>query len=317
MRGGLGTVAKMTKRTTVQARGGSPEVTIDDKIRKSQDQLNYLKVIIDSKQVPETTRESCILNLNISYGILEKQSIVQPQKMLKEIDRENKKYTGIKYTYSSKAGKYSQYIQLLTQIKSIITTLLCPITFQKMEPYRILFKKDIQVSYIDMTINNLKDWVKCIKKTGAEIIEAVSTSWNKQEATEKEIAMVDCIKDPKKRQQWDAATSSDTLNRMVADIKMQKAKMQPYSVLFDNIDFDNISDWIKCTEKSDTDINDAITSTSLPDDIPMNLRVMVNCIKVPKTRQQWDAATTLEALNRIINENTSMTPQTKPSPTST
>lgn len=176
--------------------------------------------------------------------------------------------------------------------------------------------KDIQVSKIDRIINNLKDWSKCIEKSDDDIDNAVS-SWNKQEASEKEIAMVDCIKDPEKRQQWNEATSSDTLNQLIAEIKLLKAKMQPYSVLFDSIDFDNISDWSKCTEKSDTDITDAIGENPPPDNEYLN--VMVDLIKGSDTRQQWNAATTLDTLNELIDakQKTHMTPQTKPSPTTT
>ena len=191
-------------------------------------------------------------------------------------------------------------------------------------PYSLLFT--------DINEGNTFHWVKCIEKSDDDITKAVST-WNKQnkqKATEKQIAMVDCIKDPEKRQHWNEATSSDTLNQMIADIQLLKAKMQPYSVLFETIDFDNISDWSKCTEKSDADINDAINDAIRKNQLPDNeyLNVMVDLIKVSDTRQQWNAATTLNALNELLDakqktqSSTStntpqMTPQTKPSPTTT
>ena len=114
--------------------------------------------------------------------------------------------------------------------------------------------------------------------------------------------MVDCIKDPIKRLQWDKATSSETLNQMIANIKVVKAKMQPYSLLFDTIDFENSLHWCECSAKTDENIAEAIKEKTLPDDIPENLRAMVDCIKVPMKRQQWDRATTMNTLTQMIND---------------
>ena len=169
VRGGRESVTEMIKRTTVKkARGGNSDTTIANKITNSNRQLVLLTTIVNASLQQS---DEHITELNELYEIENNKSIVQPQKMLDKIKTEIKRYTGLFHTLSENAGEYVQYVQTQKSIKSIIIESLCPITFEKMKPYCILFD-DINVSPIDPSINDLKDWSKCIKKTDEDITNA-------------------------------------------------------------------------------------------------------------------------------------------------